>query len=263
MFFQGDQKSLKVEHRYQVSQGHVSKDSPGQRQSTSTSTTPYANIRDNAASGLSAQHCNTIESQFRRMEKLEYSLGQFYEQIVVLISHAAHGGRRPRGMSTSKLEPAAFFTPATCFTVACVAFSLVALSIVWRNSKNTLGTRASDAGRSPSRPQPQRRVAADSLYAETRDSYGPEGSPRNRETQIAELVLLSAQAAQLLRSFQQESAQTRIPVVDLLNEISILTTPLCRLQQEFLRNPSFLSQGTLSACFEATSSSIQATLLSL
>lgn len=168
-------------------------------------------------------------------------------------------------MSASKLEPAAFLTPTTCFTVACVAFSLVALSAVWRNSKNTEATTTPTPEKLSTRPQPQRRVAADSLYAETRDDHADQEVeiPRSRHSQIAELVLLSARVAQLLRSCQQELPQARLPVVDLLNELSILTTSLCRLQQEVLTNPVFLSQSTLIACFEATSGSLHATLLSL
>lgn len=172
-------------------------------------------------------------------------------------------------MSTSKLEPSTFLTPTTCFTVACVAFSLVALSAVWRNSKNTQTTStASDAEQLRSRPYPQRRVAADSLYEETRDEYieqesGSSSVPQSRQSQIAELIMLSARVAQLLRTCQQESSQAQLPAVELMNEISILTTMLCRAQQEILTNPTFLSQGTLAACYEATSSSVQATLLSL
>ncbi|KAK4507348.1 hypothetical protein PRZ48_001083 [Zasmidium cellare] len=171
-------------------------------------------------------------------------------------------------MSASKLEPSTLLNPTTCFTIACVAFSLVALSAVWRNSKSTQATPTSkDEEEVPSRPQPQRRVAADSLYAETRDEDVEQeaekpAAPQDRQSQIAELILLSARVAQLLRTCQQESAQARMPIVDLLNEISILTTLLCRVQQEILINPAFLGQETLSACYEATSSSLQATLLS-
>lgn len=172
-------------------------------------------------------------------------------------------------MSTSKLEPSTFLTPTTCFTVACVAFSLVALSAVWRNSKNTQTTSTADrAEQLPSRPQPPRRVAADSLYEETRDEHveerpGRSNVPPTRQSQIADLIMLSARVAQLLRMSQQELPQGRLPAVDLLNEISVLTTLLCRVQQEILTNPTFLSQSTLEACYEATSGSLQATLLSL
>lgn len=171
-------------------------------------------------------------------------------------------------MSTSKLEPSTFLTPTTCFTIACVAFSLVALSAVWRNSKSTQTTTADDLEQVPSRPQPQRRVAADSLYEETRDEFAEQETarsrvPQTRQQQIAALIAMSARVAQLLRTCQPELPQGPLPAIDLLNEISILTALLCRIQQEVLTNPKFLSQSTLAACYEATASSLQATLLSL
>ena len=76
---------------------------------------------------------------------------------------------------------------------------------------------------------------------------------------LAELITLSAALTQQLRSHQRP-AEARHTTALLLGELSLLTTNLCRLQQQVLSQSSWLGQGNgLAACLDTTISSLRET----
>lgn len=162
--------------------------------------------------------------------------------------------------------PNSFISPTACFTIACVAFSVLAASTVWRNQQSTASdVRATKPRqRIASRPQPRRRVAVDSLYAEPDDALSVNGIAQqaheaqrpNPTAVLSELVKTCSSVAQELRS-SHHLKTSRIAATSLLGELSLLTTSLCRLQQlgEAYSSALGASTGKL-VCFEATTSSL-------
>ncbi|KAK4541715.1 hypothetical protein LTR36_007424 [Oleoguttula mirabilis] len=162
--------------------------------------------------------------------------------------------------------PNSFLSPTTYFSIACVAFSVLAASTVWRNQQasSSEGKATRSQQRVVSRPQPRRRVAVDSLYAEPDDALYATGQsqlPKEVSTPtptavLSKLVQTSAAVAHQLRSSHHLTA-SRITTTSLLGELSLLTTSLCRLQQLAVDHAALLSlEREKSTCFEATTSSL-------
>ena len=152
-----------------------------------------------------------------------------------------------------------FLNPTTYFTVTCVAFSLLALSSVWRNHQ----APAARVERESPRPKPPRRRAVDSLYV----SDGPfrhidgelENSAGTSSQLLSGLIGLVASVAQQIRS-SQDGSTDRLTVATLLSELANLTTSLCRLQQESV-NFEFSRNESLSVCLQTTLLGLRETLL--
>ena len=166
-------------------------------------------------------------------------------------------------------------TPATCFTIACVAFSFIAVSAVWRNQTHTSksNSRAIEAvlhERPRLRPHPTRRVAVDSLYADSGDALYLNAAQNPGDQTVSApvkalsgLIDLSASLAEQLRS-NPRASESRLTNVSLLGELSLITTSLCRLQQQLVSNVPWFTQGSgVAACFSATISGLNETLLLL
>lgn len=153
-----------------------------------------------------------------------------------------------------------FLTPTTCFTVACVAFSILALTSVWNNQKT--------ASSKPDRALPKRNRAArrtvDSVYVSEGPFQSLEDVDAGRSTSqlLSDLIELSASIAKDLR-LRQDVPGLRITNVTLLSELSHLTTNLCRLQQRESSNHKSLSGGNdaFEACLESSLASVREVLL--
>ena len=142
------------------------------------------------------------------------------------------------------------FSPSTCFTVACVAFTtFFAVSSAWKSTPATEKVEAKEA-----RPRPRRRVAVDSIYAESSSSSN--GEPDSRLTVLAELIGSCAKLSDRLRKSGSEYVVTA-----LLTELSLITASLCQIQAAVCSNPGAIAPGTgPGACFTASASSLQATV---
>ncbi|KAK5136348.1 hypothetical protein LTR08_003474 [Meristemomyces frigidus] len=161
-----------------------------------------------------------------------------------------------------------FLNPSTYFTIACVAFSVLAASTAWRNNQSPVPANAKLSNprvRVSSRPQPRRRKAADSIYVESGDAvYASLDSPQrgepSRASPIAVLSLLVQTCSDLAKQLRssQHLTSARIVVTSLLSELSLLTTTLCRLQHVVANDAvqSFSGEAGRSACFAATTSSL-------
>lgn len=169
-----------------------------------------------------------------------------------------------------------FLHPTTCFTVACVAFSVLACSLVWKNSQSLpLESTSPQNHDTPpkKRPGAVRRKAVDSIY------LGPEESANLRQrlevspepilassdplTTLASLIALCAEISKGLRS-SQKLAHPRLTNASILGELSLITTSLCRLQQQLATNTMWFTDGSgFAACFEASATGLNETLLLL
>lgn len=145
-----------------------------------------------------------------------------------------------------------FFSPTTCFAVACTAFSFIAVASAWRSSSaTTLPTKDTKEDR----PKPRRRIAVDSLYA-AESPTTTKDEQASALTILAELIALSAKLSGQLRQDAGGYVAT-----SLLSELSLLTTSLCQLQAAVCNNSKAIAAGTgLGACFVASTSSLNATL---
>lgn len=141
------------------------------------------------------------------------------------------------------------FSPSTCFTVACVAFSFFAGVSVWRNNPAAEAVEAK-----PSRPKNRRRVAVDSLYADASSSSNCE--PASPLSVLADLISSCAKLSDRLRATAADYATTA-----LLTELALITASLCQLQAAVCNNAGAIAPGTgPGACFTASASSLNATL---
>lgn len=171
--------------------------------------------------------------------------------------------RSPPGDMDAAPQPT-FLTPTTCFTVACVAFSILALTSVWNSQKN--------ASIKSTRPSPKRKVTqrrtVDSIFV----SDGPfrkldeEYAGGTTSQVLSELIELSASIARDLRLRQANGETTgdRIANVTLLSELSHLTTSLCRMQQNLQAANGTAHNGrhdALSACMDTSLAGIREILL--
>lgn len=155
---------------------------------------------------------------------------------------------------TGKIDTSASLAPATCFAFACIAFSVVALSTFWRNDRNDVTSSTRVIGQ-----QQQAKVSPDKCATRHRESY----AIGEKQQQVGELASLSSKIAHLLRA-RQDTTEVRDIVTSLLGEISVVSTSLCRLQQELFSNAELLSNDpSLAPCFDAAIGSLQATLLAL
>lgn len=169
-----------------------------------------------------------------------------------------------------------FLHPTTCFTVACVAFSVLACSLVWKNSQSlpleSTPSQSHDTLQKK-RPGAVRRKGVDSLY------LGPEESANLRQNlevapepilassdplaTLASLIALCAEISKSLRS-SQKLAHSRLTNASILGELSLMTTSLCRLQQQLATNAVWFTDGSgIAACFEASATGLNETLLLL
>ncbi|CAK1354609.1 Ankyrin-1 [Cercospora beticola] len=146
-----------------------------------------------------------------------------------------------------------FFTPTTlCFTIACTVFSIVAISTVIRQNRTSAeGRNENVKDATPQRPKSRRRRAVDSLYVVNERSTAGDG---DRYGRLAALVSLTG-------SVSQEAAA--LGAAELLGELSLLISVLCRLQQDVLaRLDRITDTAGLAACFDAATSSIETSLVS-
>ncbi|KAK5173891.1 uncharacterized protein LTR77_002572 [Saxophila tyrrhenica] len=153
-----------------------------------------------------------------------------------------------------------FLNPTTCFTVACVAFSILALSAVWKNQPSP----DTKVNHDPPRPKPVRRRAVDSIYvAESPLRHivqHDDGEKPPPAQHLSTLVRLCSDVAQGLRSSDLVSTGDRLTTATLLSELANLTTNLCRLQQQL----AGLEDGkntAVSACLDTTLLGLHETLL--
>ncbi|KXT04375.1 hypothetical protein AC578_3584 [Pseudocercospora eumusae] len=121
-------------------------------------------------------------------------------------------------MNGSKLESNTFLTPTTCFSIACLAFSLVALSTLWQNSSTQTHAKAGS--------RLQRRKAVDSVYFGARDGQPDQKAIDTTLERTTGLVSLCTRISQCL-SIGQNTLEDR----NRRYELALLTTTLCRLQQ--------------------------------
>jgi ankyrin repeat protein len=147
------------------------------------------------------------------------------------------------------MDQHSFFSPSTCFTVACVAFSFFAVSSVWKGNAEPEKIEAKET-----RPRPRRRVAVDSLYAEASSSSN--GEPESPLSVLADLIGSCAKLSDRLRKSNIDYTTTA-----LLTELSLITASLCQLQAAVCNNTGAIAPGTgPGACFTASASSLNATL---
>lgn len=159
---------------------------------------------------------------------------------------------------TGKLDSNASFAPATCFAVACIAFSVVALSTFWRNNRDD-ATSSTRMTAQQQQQQPQAKASTNKCATRIRESY----AISEKRQQVGKLASLSSKIAHLLRA-RQDTREVRDLVTSLLGEISVVSTSLCRLQQELFSNAELLSNDpSLAPCFDAAIGSLHATLLAL
>ena len=80
---------------------------------------------------------------------------------------------------------------------------------------------------------------------------------------LASLISLCADASKELRS-SRKLAYSRLTSASLLGELSLITTSLCRLQQQLATNSIWFTEGSgIAACFEASATALNETLLLL
>lgn len=157
-----------------------------------------------------------------------------------------------------------FLNPTTYFTVACVAFSCLAISSVWRNQQPPQPSVIYERNReapyktSPPRPRPRRRIAVDSLYANdeqiaaVQDALNPSPGPSSVAETLSQLIATCTRLSNLLRGARQPGA-SRLMLTSLLGELSLLTTSICRLQQAASQNEAcFTSSSTTGASLHTT-----------
>ena len=142
------------------------------------------------------------------------------------------------------------FSPSTCFTVACVAFTtFFAVSSAWKSTPATEEAESKEI-----RPRPRRRVAVDTIYAEA--SCSSDGEPDLPLTMLAELISSCAKLSDRLRRSGSDHVVTA-----LLTELSLVTASLCQIQAAVCANPGAIAPGTgPGACFTASASSLRATV---
>lgn len=151
--------------------------------------------------------------------------------------------------------------PATCFAVACVAFSFFTVTSIWKQQKATSGHAEEserDQQRSEARPKAVRRRAVDSLYINpeqastiTGDKHkNPSNPDSSRDEVIASLIALASSITKSLRN-ARGLEQARATTAYLHTELSNITLSLCRLQR-MLQNKSSQStqNSSLNACFD-------------
>lgn len=173
-------------------------------------------------------------------------------------------------------SPHSLLNPTTCFTAACVAFSFLAISITWRNSQSLPTTTTEPEARDASetlpkkRPGAVRRKGVDSIYigaedvVQMREKLEIQSAPVSKATDpiaaLSGLVSLCAEVSKELRN-SSKLANSRLTNASLLGELSLVTTSLCRLQQQIATNSVWMAEGSgIAACFEASATGLNETL---
>lgn len=167
--------------------------------------------------------------------------------------------------------------PTACFTAACVAFSLLAISITWRNSQSlpldSSTAQAASETLPKKRPGAIRRKGVDSIYlgaedaAQFRQTLEAQPAPlpvsSDPISALSSLITLCAEASKELRA-SRRLAYSRLTNASLLGELSLVTTGLCRLQQHIATNSVWIAEGSgIAACFDASATGLSETLLLL
>lgn len=175
------------------------------------------------------------------------------------------------------MDPASqhsFVSPTTAFTIACVAFSLVACSVVWKNSQSIPSSAPDPEVFHKKRPGAIRRKGVDSVYLGGEDAANlrqtlkiPRAEPVPASVDpvatLAGLISLCADVSKELRS-SGKLAYSRMTSASVLGELSLITASLCRLQQQLDTNSIWFTEGSgISACFEASATGLNETLLLL
>ncbi|KAK0828845.1 hypothetical protein LTR73_004477 [Friedmanniomyces endolithicus] len=162
------------------------------------------------------------------------------------------------------MDQQSIFTPTTCFTIACVAFSLLAVSSVWRNQQTSQKAAVGSNDTTTSRTRPsalRRRMAVDSLYVEDASSITSQfgrWATQFPSAIIDDLIQTCAHVSSSLR----ESGNLELPTAQsarfaLLQELSLLSATLYQLQQVAASNTTLLGSGSSqAACFGANASGI-------
>ncbi|KAK3670246.1 hypothetical protein LTR78_009901 [Recurvomyces mirabilis] len=160
------------------------------------------------------------------------------------------------------MDKATFLNPTTYFGVACVAFSLVAVGSIWRNQNASQAATPKHKvahASSSKRPDPRRRMAVDSLYADedtraaiasklaavsvTTNDTRPDGNA------VEGLIDQCSQLSQQLRSSQDEHSL-------LLAELAMLMAALYRLRQSSWTGASLNPQAAFSSSTEPISDTL-------
>jgi len=152
------------------------------------------------------------------------------------------------------MDSHSWLSPTTAFTVACAAFSILAVSTVWRNQQSAFTyENKRKEGTDQRLSQRGRRVAVDSLYAA--DSGYAAAFERPPKLILQDTLQHLERSSQQLRGLH--FADSRWIVTSILGEISLLTTSICRLQQQLSQDVNVMF-GDLghTASFNATLSSI-------
>lgn len=169
-----------------------------------------------------------------------------------------------------------FLNPSTCFTAACVAFSLLAISITWRNSQSLPLQSTQECSPQPlpkKRPGAVRRKGVDSIYLGPEETAQisqqidtptePKWTCSDPIASLSRIVALCTDVSRELRP-SRDLTRSRLANASLLGELSLVTTSLCRLQREIATNSVWISEGSgIAACFEASATGLNETLLLL
>ncbi|KAK1083017.1 hypothetical protein LTR48_006580 [Friedmanniomyces endolithicus] len=162
------------------------------------------------------------------------------------------------------MDQHSILTPTTCFTIACVAFSLLAVSSVWRNQQTSQKPAVENNNLTTSRTRPsvlRRRRAVDSLYVEDASSITSQFGHWTTQSPLAIIDHLIQTCAHVSSSLR-ESGHLEVPAAQsarfaLLQELSLLSATLHQLQQVAASNTIFLASGSSqAACFGANASGI-------
>jgi len=174
------------------------------------------------------------------------------------------GHTRFRGAIDLTMDQHSILTPTTCFTIACVAFSLLAVSSVWRNQQTSQKPAVENNNLTTSRTRPsvlRRRRAVDSLYVEDASSITSQFGHWTTQSPLAIIDHLIQTCAHVSSSLR-ESGHLEVPAAQsarfaLLQELSLLSATLHQLQQVAASNTIFLASGSSqAACFGANASGI-------
>ncbi|KAK5725985.1 hypothetical protein LTR15_004175 [Elasticomyces elasticus] len=168
-------------------------------------------------------------------------------------------------------QSSSLFNPTTCFTIACVAFSVLAASTVWKSQQTTQPPAHKHNTHAKPRPTPtRRRRQVDSLYVEdwgnAHEAPPPAKGIRQSPSALIDLLIRTcADVSSRLREHQQLEVPTARAIRSaVLQELSLLTTALYELQQIVANNCALFSpSSSQTACLNASSDSISDLLLLL
>ena len=157
-------------------------------------------------------------------------------------------------MDTSKQTT--LINPTTCFAVACVAFSLFAISAVWNNQQKTSHPNIGNLlnlNKPDVRPKVVRRRGVDSLYVGRGDanatSSEEEKTTPDSVSVLSDLIVFASSLVQRLQTAHLPE-QSRLTTTSLRAELSSIITSLRRVRLAFQKGHAPPSRGTsIYACF--------------